>query len=274
MKKIEIEEVKKLLLEVLIEFHEFCEDHGLRYVLAAGTLLGAIRHNGFIPWDDDIDLYMPRPDYERLLEIYPKEGKNDLYEHKLNAKYMYPFAKLGKPGTLCVEKGGYSGIEIGVYVDIFPIDGLGNEIDVAKRQVKKVTRLVNMELSLLVEQWRRNVSFTKNFMIWTLHVFSKIYGGHKKILKKMKKALLAFGYDDSDYVGQIVEMPGNKKITRRELFENRTLHVFEGKMFYVPKEYDKILTGLYGDYMQLPPEEKRVYAHGYEAYYIEKEDEK
>lgn len=272
MKKIGIEEAKSFLVEVLQDFHEFCEANGLRYVLAAGTLLGAVRHNGYIPWDDDIDVYMPRPDYEKLIALYPCDRPNKLYEHSLDEKYMYPFAKLAKKGTLCVEKGGYSGVDIGIYLDIFPIDGLGNDMKDAKKEVRKITKYVNLNLSLLVEQWRKDVSFVKNFAIWCLHVFSVIYGGHKKILKKMKKALAVFDYDKSAYVGQIVEMPGYKKITKRSLFEERELHIFEGKQFYIPKAYDLILTNLYGDYMKLPPEEKRVYAHGYEAYFTDKED--
>ena len=272
MREIGIDEAKQMLVGVLDEFHDFCEKHALKYVLAAGTLLGAIRHNGFIPWDDDIDVYMPRPDYEALLKLYPADGENNLYEYKLNDKYMYPFAKIGKKGTLCVEKGGYSGVDLGVYIDIFPIDGLGNDLTEAKKTVRKVKRYVNMELSLLVEQWRKNVSFGKNFAIWILHVLTKLYGGHKKVLNKMNKVLARKSYYESKYAGQIVEMPKFSKITERTIYENRQLHVFEKGLYYIPSDYDVILRNLYGDYMKLPPEEKRIYAHGYKAYILDEED--
>ena len=272
MREIGVDEAKKVLLGVLDEFHDFCEKHSLKYVLAAGTLLGAIRHNGFIPWDDDIDVYMPRPDYEKLLKLYPADGENDLYEYNLNDKYMYPFAKIGKKGTLCVEKGGYSGVDVGIYIDIFPIDGLGNDLAEAKKTVRKVNRYVNMELSLLVEQWRKDVSFVKNFAIWVLHLLTKLYGGHKKVLRKMNKVLARKSYNESKYVGQIVEMPRLSKITERTIYESRQLHVFEKGSYYIPSDYDVILRNLYGDYMKLPPEEKRVYAHGYKAYILDEED--
>ena len=272
MREIGVDEAKKMLVGVLDEFHDFCEKHSLKYVLAAGTLLGAIRHNGFIPWDDDIDVYMPRPDYEKLLKLYPADGENDLYEYNLNDKYMYPFAKIGKKGTLCVEKGGYSGVDVGIYIDIFPIDGLGNDLAEAKKTIRKVKRYVNMELSLLVEQWRKDVSFVKNFAIWVLHVLTKFYGGHKKVLMKMNKVLARKSYNESKYVGQIVEMPRLSKITERTVYESRQLHVFEKGSYYIPSDYDVILRNLYGDYMKLPPEEKRVYAHGYKAYILDEED--
>ena len=272
MREIGVDEAKKMLVGVLDEFHDFCEKHSLKYVLAAGTLLGAIRHNGFIPWDDDIDVYMPRPDYEKLLKLYPADGENDLYEYNLNDKYMYPFAKIGKKGTLCVEKGGYSGVDLGIYIDIFPIDGLGNDLAEAKKTIRKVKRYVNMELSLLVEQWRKDVSFVKNFAIWVLHLLTKLYGGHKKVLRKMNKVLARKSYNESKYVGQIVEMPRVSKITERTIYESRQLHVFEKGLYYIPSDYDVILRNLYGDYMKLPPEEKRVYAHGYKAYILDEED--
>lgn len=272
MREIGVDEAKKMIVGVLDEFHDFCEKHSLKYVLAAGTLLGAVRHNGFIPWDDDIDVYMPRPDYEKLLKLYPADGENNLYEYNLNDKYMYPFAKIGKKGTLCVEKGGYSGVDLGIYIDIFPIDGLGNDLAEAKKTVRKVKRYVNMELSLLVEQWRKDVSFVKNFAIWVLHLLTKLYGGHKKVLMKMNKVLARKSYNESKYVGQIVEMPRLSKITERTIYESRQLHVFEKGSYYIPSDYDVILRNLYGDYMKLPPEEKRVYAHGYRAYILDEED--
>lgn len=268
MKAVDVNEAKTIMLEILQDFHDYCTDNGLRYVLSSGTLLGAIRHNGYIPWDDDIDVYMPRPDYEKLLRKYNNDANVDnvLFEYTINDSYKYAFAKLCKKGTLCIEKGGYCGVEIGIYIDIFPLDGLGTSIKSARRQVRKIKKYNCLLLSLLVNQWRDNVSFIKNFAIWILHAIARLYGGHQKILKKMHKIFKQYDYDDSEYVGQIAETPGYNKIMPKRVFEDRVYHIFENKQFLVPREFDHVLKSLYGDYMRLPPEEKRQYTHGFEAY--------
>lgn len=273
MKAIDVNEAKFLMLEVLQDFHEYCADNSLRYVLSSGTLLGAIRHNGYIPWDDDIDVYMPRPDYEALIKSYNTDvnADNILFEHTIENDYKYSFAKLCKKGTLCIEKDGYCGVEIGVYIDIFPLDGLGASIKSARRQVRKIKKYNYMLLSLLVDQWRDNVPFVKNFAIWILHNIAKMYGGHKKILKRMDEIFKKYNYDDSIYVGQIAETPGYNKIMPKRVFEDKVLHVFEDRQFLIPREYDRVLNCLYGDYMKLPPKDKQCYTHGFEAYIVDNE---
>lgn len=269
MRKIEIEEFKKILVEVMDDIHDFCEKHGLIYYLSGGTLLGAIRHNGIIPWDDDIDIHMPRPDYDKFIELYPKEGKNVLLENRLNADYKYPYAKLYKKGTLIVEKGANVGVDIGIFVDIFPLDALGNSEKEAKRLMRKIYPYVNLNLSLLVAQWRDNVSFVKNFAIWNLHNIALMMGGHKKLLKKTDKIIRTYDYDTSAYVGEFIDEVQYKRITDKKLLDVRYLHDFEGRQYYIPAGYDKILTDFYGDYMTPPPPEKQVLTHGLEAYSLE-----
>lgn len=251
------------------EIHAVCEKHGIRYYLAGGTLIGAVRHNGFIPWDDDIDIYMPRPDYDKFMQIYPQEGKNNLFEHCLNKKYMYPYAKLCKANTLLIEKGGYGGVDMGVYLDIFPLDALGNSEDEAKKLMRKLLPYVNLNLSLLVEQWRDNVSFVKNFAIWNLHNVALMMGGHEKLLKKIDGIVRTYDYESSSLVGEFIDEIQYKRITDKKLYDARILHDFEGRQYYIPAGYDKILTDFYGDYMTPPPPEKQVLTHGYEAYVLE-----
>lgn len=269
MRKIEIEEIREILLSLMDEIHAICEKHGLRYYLSGGTLIGAVRHNGFIPWDDDIDIYMPRPDYDKFMQIYQEEGDNILYEHCLNEDYKYPYAKLCKKNTRLIEKGGYGGVDMGVYLDIFPLDALGNSEAEAKKLMRKLLPYVNLNLSLLVDQWRENVSFVKNFAIWNLHNVAIMMGGHKKLLKKVDKIIRTYDYETSAYVGEFIDEIQYKRITDKKLYDARILHEFEGRQYYIPAGYDKILTDFYGDYMTPPPKEKQVLTHGYDAYVLE-----
>lgn len=269
MRKIEIEEIREILLSLMDEIHAICEKRGIRYYLSGGTLIGAVRHNGFIPWDDDIDIYMPRPDYDKFMRIYAEEGDNILYEHCLNTDYKYPYAKLCKKNTRLIEKGGYGGVDMGVYLDIFPLDALGNSEAEAKKLMRKLLPYVNLNLSLLVDQWRDNVSFVKNFAIWNLHNVALLMGGHKKLLAKINKIIRTYDYESSSLVGEFIDEIQYKRITDKKLYDARILHDFEGRQYYIPAGYDKILTDFYGDYMTPPPPEKQVLTHGYDAYVLE-----
>lgn len=269
MRKIEIVELREILLSLMDEIHAFCERHGIKYYLSGGTLIGAVRHNGFIPWDDDIDIYMPRPDYDKFMRLYPTEGNNVLYEHRLNPDYKYPYAKLCKKNTLLIEKDAQSGVRMGVYLDIFPLDALGNSEQQAKNLMKKLAPYINLNLSLLVGQWRKGVSFPKNFAIWNLHNVALMMGGHKKLLAKIDKIIRTYDYESSAYVGEFIDEIQYKRITDKKLYQERILHDFEGRQYYIPVGYDKILTDFYGNYMTPPPKEKQVLTHGFEAYVTE-----
>ena len=125
MKRISFEEAKRVELDILLHVAKFCDEHGLRYFLAYGTLIGAVRHKGFIPWDDDIDIQMPREDYEKLLELYPKENTDEKYF--LLAPEMkgahHPYAKIIDTRTVKKELGAKKNNPLGVDIDVFPLDG-------------------------------------------------------------------------------------------------------------------------------------------------------
>ena len=133
-----LSEIKKIELDILRAFRSFCEKNSLRYFLAYGTLLGAVRHGGFIPWDDDIDVAMPRTDYERFL----KEFRDERYEvYDLSKKgYFYPFAKLCDTTTVLIEEMSVKN-SIGVYIDIFPMDGIADNDQSQHSKAKRLMKL-------------------------------------------------------------------------------------------------------------------------------------
>lgn len=126
MKEISVSQAKQILLEILQEFHQFCHRENLRYSLYAGSLIGALRHQGFIPWDDDIDVLMPREDYERLFHLYrtsPHPAYLELNDSRTRPGYFYPFMKLEDTRTIMIGKG-KKRVRIGLHIDIFPLDGM------------------------------------------------------------------------------------------------------------------------------------------------------
>ena len=136
MKEIGLEELKCIQLDLLQKTAEFCENNGIRYFLCGGTLIGAIRHHGYIPWDDDIDISMPRPDYDKFIKIFNKpENYYQVIDMSNNSKYGFPFAKVHDTRTL-VNELQYSRDSFGVYIDIFPIDGVGED-----KQVYRILKL-------------------------------------------------------------------------------------------------------------------------------------
>lgn len=270
MKKIELDELKRIELNVLKQVRDLCEREGLRYFLSSGTLLGAVRHKGFIPWDDDIDIEMPRPDYDRLLEICAKSPQAfNLCSNATEPKYGYAFAKAWAPGTIIKEKTANRGnVEIGVYVDIFPLDGYGATKKEAIQNHKR-TRLSSALLTAY--NWKK--FFRSRSRSWTqepirfLFFLASRFVSPRKIIEKLEARFRKIPYDSSNYISTVMTTCGVRRIAEREIFAQSTPLEFEGEYFAAPQGYEQYLTQLFGDYMTPPPVEKRVPAHTFDAYY-------
>lgn len=263
MRKKEIcgNELKAIELEILLAVHNFCEEHQLKYYLWGGTLLGAIRHNGFIPWDDDIDIAMMRSDFEVFLSNF----KSNTYEVSYcEAENSYPFwhAKVYHKGTEKIETIHYKKGTFGVDVDIFILDSYTDESavnassDWRARQIKKYWRCLAPRY---IRPWKSAVAGVVYRSILRVDA--------NKIARAINKKAQAYGAGGP---GLMLYADCNVKkplLLKREWFENRKHHVFEEKLLFVPENYDALLRACYGDYMILPPEEKRVTHHSFKAYY-------
>lgn len=257
-------QLKKTLLEMLSWFHNFCIENDLKYFAVGGTLLGAVRHKGFIPWDDDIDLGMPREDYKKLEKLIGNKENGKYYFETPNTTrkgYYYTYGKLFDTDTTLVENS-RDKLPMGVYIDIFPFDGVGETKEEAIKYLSYVKRFQDL-LAIRVSGIRKGRAFYKNAAVAVARVIPSFLFNDKKLLKKIDSICSGKDFNDSKYVANMNGAWGLREITTREIVGTPKLYDFENIKIYGIEDYDAYLTGVYGDWRQLPPEEKRVSAHDY-----------
>lgn len=271
MKQLSREELKNVQLDLLKVVDKFCRDNNIKYFLAYGTLIGAIRHKGFIPWDDDIDLMMKREDYDKFISLFPHKGtdKNPYYVGaiEIDDNYPYPFAKIQNCKTAIDEELDYN-YDMGCNIDLFPIDNMPDDQNKGKRVMKKTLIL---EKILWVKALRiiKRRGILKNAFLAISHLVLSVIP-MKSLLKAINKNARQYSRINSNTVGLVTSyMPSMSYHIDKSLFDDAIDVDFEGYQFMAPKEYDKLLRILYGDYMQLPPEEQRIPKHRLTGYFVE-----
>ena len=252
MNELSIESIKDLEFNILKYIDSVCNENNIKYYLAYGTLLGAIRHKGFIPWDDDIDIVMPRDDYDRFLKILHQspDTRYKLLEPGVNG-YYYEFSKVSDSHTK-VKQIYVDDIDMGLWVDVFPLDGVRNNW------------IRNKCLYFLhrcrVASVYANLPQSNPLLRPIIYVFWKVCRliGWKFFLEKQLVRSIEYKYTETGYVGFKTSGMKKAEILPVEWFSDSVPVEFEGQYFPAPKEYGKYLEALYGDYMTLPPIEKRI----------------
>lgn len=275
MRKVLIDEQKSIQLKILKYIDSLCKKHDLHYSLYAGTLIGAIRHNGFIPWDDDIDICMVRSEYQKLLSILETQNDYRLLTQHNTKDYHYGFAKLADKSTILKTRDEcLPDIDgLGVYVDIFPIDGLPSDKKMIEKHFKDVQKQIDrIRLSLpkryyyASKKWKKAL---KRFVLFPLHIFYRSKG--TECLKQdLEKLLIKYKFADSVYCGSLLTRYGKAECVNCSVYSSFILKDFEGNDFSIISDYETYLRSVYGDYMKLPPQEKRVPIHDYDVYTIER----
>lgn len=261
-----IDEMLKLLkeeeLEILKEFHRICEDNNLRYTIAFGTMIGAVRHKGFIPWDDDIDVVMPIEDYDKFKELSLQElpEKYFLQDSETDPGFIYPYMKIRLNNSCIVNplSNKYKYENKGIYMDIFPVKYLPNNKLIQKFQKYSLTLVGHIITTFCFETVRMGRTYPQKCVKFILWILNKIFP--YKFLLFIHRKIDSIGKSDTanNYCIYCSEEMGfmEKYILDLDYFEDRVLLPFEDSKFYMPKKYDKIMTHIYGDYMAIPKEKK------------------
>jgi len=263
----DIREIQQMELGIMEYIHEVCQKIGVKYFLAYGSLIGAVRHKGFIPWDDDMDICMLREDYEKLqdyLIAYP-DDRYEVMSYKNNLNYVYPFMKVQDNHTYLLEEDVRIDSNMGIYVDIFPVDGYEDD-SVFK---DKMTGLIKKrQLSCYTFKGITNTKSLLNSVIRYISVIIFYFTNTNKYIRGIDDLAQSRKVDDYELVDYLIYKDMNKPVWKREWLNQTITGVFEGKEFMIPKNYHEILTSDYGDYTQLPPVELRFSHHDFQLWKI------
>lgn len=259
MSESDLKRLHETEVEILDEVVRICEKYDLTYFFNGGTLLGAIRHKGFIPWDDDLDIGMPRKDYDKFIELCATEldSKYMLDNKDTNRKYYLNFAKIRKKNTIFEQdfQVNYDGPK-GIWLDIFPYD---NAKSVTSKKVYIQSKLNKTIFSLLHYKNKFFLNNKKLILKKIIRVILKPISN--TCLLNLQDKILRWNEKKEEYkffVSLSTTYDYRTELIEKDKYLPTIKMEFEGKMYNVPKEYDYILTKIYGDYMKLPPKEKRV----------------
>ena len=259
MNRLTLREQQMLELDMLKAFRKVCEDNNLYYTLAGGTLLGAIRHEGFIPWDDDIDVLMPRPDFERLGQLI-REGAVSLPQHLQFCSWFtdpgmsIPFLKIIDLRTIVCET--YMVGDNHLWIDIFVMDGSTENDRELKKQFRQSKRLRKVLFKKNTRPGTGKTKFrsaSKDIIRTALKPVSAVF-----LCRQIENVAKRYCFDNCGYVAGAQWGYGPQERINRSAWMTPINVLFEGEYFTAPSNYDEYLSNLYGDYMKLPPVDKQV----------------
>lgn len=267
MKEIKLEELKVIQMDILSAVHNFCAEHGIKYSLACGTMLGAARHHGYIPWDDDIDIYLLRQDYNKLIQMFPDylDGKYRFVTLERNKKWNRAYGKIYDSRTILKELS-KTPFQLGVNIDVFPIDKVPENKSVWE-VYNKIRRFFQNVYSIKVMEFRRERNACKNISLFFGKVLLIPFSS-RVIALLLKKIATKYNAIPSKLVFETVQGLYQKNPFPMTLFDKLGLYQFEDRQYYGFLDADTYLTNGFGNWKQLPPKHKQVSHHVFKAYWV------
>lgn len=265
MKKLTLEEVKIVQLDVLLALHEFCQEKNIVYSLGCGSMLGCARHQGYIPWDDDIDVYLLREDYNKLVREFPNKykGQYELLTLERDLSWDRPYAKLSDCNTIFIEEG-ENNHNIGINIDVYPIDKVPSE-DSEFISYNKKRLLFQHIYELKILKYRKNRNLLKSIVL-AISKLVLLPFSTRTIAKFLNSYAQKFNQTETTKVFECAQGIFQKRSFPESLFKETKLMPFENIMVMGFKDYDAYLSNAYGNWHELPPIEKRISHHAFEAY--------
>lgn len=256
----ELQKISRVQLEIMDEVHRVCVENNIRYYMIGGTLLGAVRHQGFIPWDLDIDIAMPRADYTRFKAVCQTElGEKYRYlDYESHKRFVRPHALVERTDTRIHIKYDHVNpklFDLGIYLDIFPLDNAPDDEKSREKhanELRKIRRRKDLRIPYCYSynRWKRLVHYTVSALLFWAPI--------PWLNRRQQAVMQAYSQQDTQCICSMASQYAySKQCVSKTVYGTPVLLPFEGRQYYAPEQYDLLLKRLYGDYMQLPPEEKR-----------------
>lgn len=266
MRKLSIEEAKKIELDILDFIDSFCKENGINYCINYGTLIGAIRHKGFIPWDDDIDLSMTRENYERFIQLFSeKQSRYQILSLETDNQYFNNFIKIVDPTTKIIDTRNTKTYDSGIFIDIFPMDTFNDSkvVDICYKLESFKLLSFSKHKNIVYGDSKLKDLIRTLFWIFFRPVSPRFFAN------QIEKQIQKYRVEDGKYIAFIPSKLKEKEIFPRDMFDELIEIPFEHLVLPAPKRFDVVLKQFYDDYMTVPPKEKQIYIHEFETYKLE-----